>query len=175
MTGIDKDTFRKTEGMLYRFFKQQKELRRLECICTHLEVQKERIRIDLRETNVDIEEESKSITYEERVQTSSSCGSYAEKELIRQITKLENEWKYVRKKLLKNKARMREVERQITPMKVNIDMLSKEAKEFVELKYGDGKSVNWIGDFKYGGARTTAHRRREEIINDIAHWSNLIR
>lgn len=116
--------------------------------------------------------EAKSITYEERVQTSSfSCG-YAEKESIRQITKLEEERKYVRRKLLKKRARISELERQIAPLKFNLSMLSKENKMFIEWKYRECKSVGWISIEMYAGARATAYRKREELVEDIAHWCN---
>ncbi len=171
---IDKETFRKTEGRLYRYFKQIKEIEKLDYVCRELENQKERIRKDLQETNISLEEESKSMTYEERVQTSSSGCGYAEKEAIRQITRLEEEWKYIRKKLLKKRARIRELERQIAPLKFNLSMLSEENKRFIEWKYAECKSVGWIAIEMYAGARATAYRKREELVEDIAQWCNLI-
>lgn len=168
---IDKDTFKKTEGRLYRHYRQLKDIDKLEYVCRELESQKEKIRKDIQETNICLEEESRSITYEERVQTSSS-GSYAENEVVRQIENLEKEWKYVRKKLLKKKARIRELERQVASLKYNIGMLSEESKRFIEWKYGECKSVDWIAAEMYGGARSTAYRKREELVEDIANWCN---
>ncbi|AKA72218.1 hypothetical protein [Clostridium scatologenes] len=66
---LDKEIFKKTEGWLYGYFKQIKELEKLDHMCRELENQKEHIRKDIQETNISLEEESKSITYEERVQT----------------------------------------------------------------------------------------------------------
>ncbi|AJA42577.1 putative transcriptional regulator (endogenous virus) [Clostridium phage phiCT453B] len=171
---INKETFRKTEGRIYRYYKQLKEIDKFEYICRQLEEQKEKIRNDIKETNIFIEEESRSITYEERVQTSSTGSSYAENECIRQIEKLEKEWKYVRRKLLRKKARIRELERQVTPLKYNINMLSEESKRFIEWKYAEGKSVDWIANKMYGGARSTAYRKREELVENIAQWYNII-
>ncbi|PHH02041.1 hypothetical protein [Clostridium sporogenes] len=61
-------------------------------MCCRLEQQKERIKRDIQETNIDLEEESISISYSERVQTS-SVTSHCDREIERQITKLENELK----------------------------------------------------------------------------------
>lgn len=172
---IDKEIFKKVEGRLYRHYKQLKEIDKLEYICRQLEEQKEKIRKDIKETNISIEEESRSITYEERVQTSSSGSSYAENECIRQIDNLEREWKYVRRKLLKKKARIRELERQVAPLKYNINMLSEESKRFIEWKYAEYKSIDWIAGEMYAGARSTAYRKREELVEGIAQWINIIK
>ena len=160
------EIFKKTEGRLYRFYEDQQKIKCLELECIDLEQQKEKIRKDIQETNVFIEEESKSITYEERVQTSSNCTSYAERALINEIDKLEKEWIYVRKKLLKKRVKIRELERKNINIKNNIEMLSEENKRFIELKYGDKKSFEEIGQVLNMG-KTTAYRKREELINNI--------
>ncbi|KEH91664.1 hypothetical protein Z962_p0040 (plasmid) [Clostridium botulinum C/D str. BKT12695] len=166
---------KKTEGRLYRYYKQLKEIDKLEYVCRQLEEQKEKIRNDIKETNISIEEESRSITYEERVQTSSTGSSYAENEVVRQIENLEREWKYVRRKLLKKKARIRELERQVAPLKYNIDMLAEESKRFIEWKYAEHKSIDWIANEMYGGARSTAYRKREELVKEIGQWSDIVK
>ncbi|GAA0115715.1 hypothetical protein [Clostridium senegalense] len=166
--------FQKTEGRLYRFYEDQQKIKCLDLECVDLEQQKEKIRKDIQETNVFIEEESKSITYEERVQTSSNCTSYAERALINEIDKLEKEWIYVRKKLLKKRVKIRELERKNINMKNNIEMLSEENKRFIELKYGDKKSFEEIGQILNMG-KTTAYRKREELINNIGIWINIIK
>ncbi|MCS4471119.1 hypothetical protein JQ038_10310 [Clostridium botulinum] len=94
---MDKETFRRTERMLYVYYRNLKEMEKLEYICNRLEQQKEKIRKDIQETNIDLEEESISISYSERIQTS-SISSHCDREIENQITKLENEWKLIRKK-----------------------------------------------------------------------------
>jgi DNA-directed RNA polymerase specialized sigma subunit len=169
---IDKESFRKTEGRLYRYYNTLQKIKCLNLECTDLELQRERIRKDIKETNVTIDEESKAITYEERVQASSSGTSYAERALIQEIEKLEQEWIYVRKKLLKKRLKIRELEREISSLKSNIQMLSEENHRFIELKYGDKKSIEEVADF-LNMARTTAYRRREELVEDIAKWMSM--
>ncbi|GAA0735599.1 hypothetical protein [Clostridium oceanicum] len=165
---INKDTLKKVEDRLYKYYRQLKWIDKLEYVCRELEEQKGKIRKDITETNISLEEESISIAYEERVQNSYSCSSYAENEVIRQINNLEKEWKYVRNKLLKKKAKIRELEREVAPLKYNIDMLTEESKKFIEWKYAECKSTDWISIQLYGGVRSTAYRRHEEIIKDIA-------
>jgi len=169
---IDKETFRKAEGRLYRHYNILQNIKFLELECEELEKQKERIRRDMRETNVTIEEESRSITFEERVQTSSSGVSYAERALMQEVEKLEKEWIFIRKKLLKKRIKIREIERQVFSLKNNITMLSEENRRFIELKYGDKKSIEEIAD-SLNMARTTAYRKREELVEDIAQWCNI--
>lgn len=171
---LDKENFRKTEGRLYRHYNTLQKIKCFELECEDLEKQKERIKKDMQETNVIIEEESRSITFEERVQTSSSGGSYAERALIQEVDKLEKEWIYIRRKLLKKKIRIRELERQVSTLKNNIFMLSEENRRFIELKYGDKKRVEEIADI-LSMARTTAYRKRDEIVEDIANWAMVLK
>lgn len=117
-------------------------LQKIKCLeleCEDLEKQKEKIRLDIQEANVSIETElNMGIDYSrDRVQTSSSCGRYAEEEMIKEIERLEREWIFVRRRLLKRRAKIRELERKINPLRNNIQMLSEENKSFIEYKYGD--------------------------------------
>lgn len=171
---VDKEIFRRTEGRLYRYFEDKQKIKCLELECIDLDQQKERIRKDIQETNVFIEEESKSMSYEERVQTSTNCTSYAERALINEISNLEKEWIYIRKKLLKKRTRIREIERRVSHIKNNLAMLSEENKRFIELKYGDKQSLEEIGQV-LNIAKTTAHRKREELVENISLWIGIIK
>lgn len=169
---IDKDTFRKIEGRLYKYYRQLKEIDKLEYRCEILEQQKEKIRQDLRETNITIEEESRSVTYEERVQNSPSGTSYAEAAVMREITKLEEEWKYIRRKILKNHARIREFKKQNADMDYIIGLLSTECKLVAEEKYKHENSLEEIGE-KLHMSKSAANRKREDIVNAIAKMLSL--
>jgi hypothetical protein len=54
-------------------------------------------------------------------------------------------------------------------------MLSEESKRLLEWKYGEGKSVEWIATEMFGGARATAYRKREELVEDIAQWCSFVK
>lgn len=170
---MNKETFKKTERMLYVYYRNLKEIEKLSYMCCRLEQQKEKIKRDIQETNIDLEEESISISYSERVQTS-SVTSHCDREIERQITKLENELKLIRKKILKNKARIRQLERETVSINYNLSMLSEESKEFVKLKYKEHRSVPCIAEMMYAGARATAYRKREEILESINQFDKVI-
>ncbi|MGV2643904.1 hypothetical protein GNF86_21220, partial [Clostridium perfringens] len=84
---MDKELFRKTEGKLYRYYNKDKQINSLKDKLTLLNKQIEAINKDLRECNINLEPESKSPSFEERVQTSSDGISYAEREVMR-VTEL---------------------------------------------------------------------------------------
>ncbi|KOY64220.1 hypothetical protein [Clostridium sporogenes] len=170
---MNKETFKKTERMLYVYYRNLKEIEKLSYMCCRLEQQKERIKRDIQETNIEIEEENISISYSERVQTS-NISSHCDREIEHQITKLENEWKLIRKKILKNRAKIRQLERETASINYNINMLSEEAKEFVKLKYKECRSVPCIAEMMYAGARATAYRKREEILESINQFDKVI-
>ncbi len=79
---LDKKLYAKTEGRLYRYFRDIEEVDRLENRCMELEKTKESLRQDIRNTNVSIDAElGMAIGYEERVQTSNTGISRAEQGL----------------------------------------------------------------------------------------------
>lgn len=172
---IDKDLFKKTEGRLYRHYRNKKEIEKLKSRVVLLWKQKEQIEQDIRTTNVKIDYYQSGMALGERVQTSSTGTSYAEREIIKAIEKLERELIQKKKKILKLEARIREKEEQIADMDYNIQMLNEEYKRLIEWKYGENKSLDWIATEMYGGARTTAYRKREEIVESIAQWCNIVK
>jgi uncharacterized coiled-coil protein SlyX len=171
---IDKEVFRKTESRLYRHFKQAKLIEKLKHKIVIMWKQMEQIERDIKETNVTVETGlNMGIDYSrEKIQTSPSGTGYAEQQIILEIGKLERELLYKKKKILKLNARIRELEEQTQDMQYNLSTLSEEAKIFVEWKYGEEKSVEWIANEMYGGARATAYRKREELVENIAQWCN---
>lgn len=171
---IDKDLFKKTEGRLYRYYRNLKEIEKLKKVIETLNKQVEQIEDKIRNTNVKIDYYQSGMALGERVQTSSTGTSYAEREIIKAIEKLERELIQKKKKILKLEARIREKEEQIADMDYNIQMLNEEYKKLIEWKYGEGKSIDWIATEMYGGARTTAYRKREEIVESISQWCNII-
>jgi len=171
---MDKSLFRSTERKLYNYFEQEEVIKSIKCKIEKLEKQVEQITEDIKNNNVVITEESRSISYEERVQSSSDCTSYAERELIKAIERLETEKDYKLTKILDLKASMREIEESSYAIEYNIKMLSKEDYNFIELKYKRKLSIEEVAD-ELGMARATAYRKREELIEDIANWCNIIK
>ncbi len=92
----------------------------------HLSNRIEIIMDKIKNNNVTLEEESRSRTYDEIVQTSSNGTSYAERELIRQIERLEIELGEKIKKKGKVEYKIREIEEEISVMEDNLSSLNEE-------------------------------------------------
>lgn len=175
MTGIDKDTFRKTEGRLYRHYQQLKLIDKLKHKVVILYKQLEAIENDLRTTNIKIDPvESRSFDYsKERVTSSNTGTSYAESEIVRSIEKLEREYIYKKRKMLKLHTRIRQMEEEIEDMRYNLSLLNEENKQFIEWKYGEKKSIEFIAQ-QLSIAPATAYRKREELVEEIAQFGRLV-
>jgi hypothetical protein len=146
---LDKEIFKKTEGQLYGYFRDLKEIELLEIDCR------------------DLQEQEKNIEW--------SMESMIENEDEKEIKQLKDELKFVNKKLCKNMARIRQLKRNIAILKkvLTVPPLSKEIMEFITYKYKLNKSVGWIANEMYGGVRSTAYRWREDIVKDIVKWKRV--
>ena len=171
---MDKELFRKTEAKLYRYYESKKHLFGLTEKIKRLEYQKETIEYDIKHTNIRIDPYQNGIGINERVQTSSTGTSYAEQEIIKEIEKLEKERVKIIKQILKTKAKKRELEDYISNMEFNINMLNEESKRFLELKYSDKAKVIAISQ-KMNMAVATVYRIREEIVENVANFMNIIK
>lgn len=164
---LDKEIFKKIEGRLYRYYKDMSEIDRLEYRCMVLEKAKEQLREDIRNTNISIETElNMGIIYEEKVQ-SSSGSSYAEQETIRQVEKLEQEWKNTRRQILKIHARIREIKNKNADMNYIMRLLGSKYKLIAEMKYKEELSLDQIGN-KLHMDKSTVSRNRERIVMDVS-------
>ena len=166
---MDKELFRKTEGKLYRYYQSKKKIRELNNEISNLEYHRERVEYDIRHANVTIDYYQNGTGLQERVQSSTSGFSYAEIEMCKEIEKLEREHLRINKKILKIKAKIRELEEFIRHMNENVEQLNEEDKRFIELKYGDKENLLYIS-IKLNMSKTTAYRKREEIVENIAEY-----
>jgi transcriptional/translational regulatory protein YebC/TACO1 len=143
---LDKETFKKTEGKLYGYFRDLKEMELLEIDCKDLQDQEESIQWDIKHS-----------------------------EDTKEVRQLKDELKCVDKKLRKNMARIRQLKRNIAPLKkvLTVPPLSEEIMKFIVYKYKLNKSVGWIANEMYGGVRSTAYRWREDILEDIVKWGRI--
>ncbi|SHK38535.1 hypothetical protein SAMN02745248_02422 [Hathewaya proteolytica DSM 3090] len=171
---MDKELFRKTEGKLYRYYRQKRKIEGYNRQIETLERSIEEIEQNIRDTNVTIDYFQNGQGIEERVQTSSTGSSYAESQIIKAITSLEKELGFKTRKIVKLKAKVRETKEFISYMEYNLSMLEEEDKQFIELKYGDGRNIIYISQ-TLNIAQATCYRKREELIHNIAQFENLIK
>ena len=94
--------------------------------------------------------------------------------MIKEIERLERERVKIVKQILKTKAKKRELESYISNMDFNINMLNEESKRFLELKYSDKAKVISIAQ-KMNMAVATVYRIREEIVENVANFMNIIK
>lgn len=172
---ITKETFRKTEARLYNYYKQLKILEKLKCKIKLLKMQQSEIELEMKNlNNLTLEVYANmGIDYSrDKIQTTSTGTGESERETIKYITRLEKERDHKVREIMKCNARLREIDLQCQDMKYNLSMLNEECRRFIEWKYGENKSIEWIGEEMYVGSRATAYRKRDELIEGIAQWNN---
>ena len=167
---LDKETFRKAEGKLYRYFRDMEEVDKLEYRCMELEKTKESLRRDIRNTNVSIDAElGMAIGYEERVQTSITGTSRVEQGIVKEIEKMLREWKQIRKQILKNHYRIREIQRQNTDMNFLFRNMGTEYKLIAEMKYKEKLGLEKIGE-RLHIDKSTVKRKKDKIVKDVSKF-----
>lgn len=167
---MDKELFKKTENRLYNYYIHLKLIEKLKHRVLLLWKQKEQIEkemVELKNLNIDAYSNIGIDYSSERIQSSSSGTSKAEGEVIKYINNLDRQHKDIIKKIYNTNLKIRELELQIQDIQFNLSKLPEESKKFIELKYRDGRSVEWIANVMYGGARSTGYRKRKKLIKDI--------
>lgn len=166
---LDKYIFRSTEGKLYSYYRKIKEVDRKRERIEELDRKIREIEEDIKNTNVNIDYYQGAMPISERVQTSSNGTSYAETQIVKAIDDLEREKAFRIRTKLKLKAKIRTMEDFILYMSQTIDSLNlgEENMRFIELKYGDGADMIIIAN-KLNMAKTTAYRKRKEIVTAVA-------
>ena len=176
---IDEKTFKKVEGMLYRYYRQKKELKDIQDKIIFLEKEIERIEKRIRTTDVTIIDFYKPGNMEERVQTSSSNTSYAEQQMTKAIEDLEKQQLEIKKKILRLTCKESNLREFIYTIDKNIEMLGSKEKKFIELKYGKCLPILEIYRQTYDQFNLEQasyyNSVRNKIVENIAHWMNLIK
>ena len=164
---MDKELFRKTEGALYGYYK---DLRRIEAVRKEISILNKIIDdldSNIRSCNVKIDPSQNGAGICEKVQTSPDGTSYAEKEIIKGIDRMEKETAQRINKLFKLECEERNLSYKIQKMNINIDMLSDECKKFLDLKYNKQLGMRALA-LEMNMSKNTAYSLRESIVNNIA-------
>jgi len=166
---MDKELFEKTESQLTKYFSKDKIVKSLKDKLLLLDKQIKSINEDLRKCNVSIEPESSSPNFEERVQTSGTGMSYAEREVMR-VTELQ-----IRRKTKKQLERQNVLE-EIDTIEIDCNEIEWKIKDFtgelkilLELKYKDGLGENAIAE-KIHLSQSQVNRIKQQIIRKITMW-----
>lgn len=171
---MDKDLFRKTERMLYNYFKKNKIIEHKKNLINILNKRIDEIEKDIKKVNVQIDYDLQAIPGRERVQTSSTGTSYAERAIVKAIENLEKEKADKQEQILNIKSCITELEEESSCIECNIGMLQEEEKKFITLKYGKELSVEEVGE-EMGMCRSVAYNKRKELVNNIIIWNEIIK
>jgi len=172
---LNKELFRKTEGELYGYFYDIEDLKRVRAEIVSLNIAIKNLDRRIRECNVKIDpEQSGCMQITERVQTSTNCTSYVEKEISKAIGDMEREQAHKIRKLFKLECRERNLSYKVENMRRNIEMLKLEYKKFLELKYNQVK-YDRLGmrdiALELNMGKNKAYELREKLVNDIARFN----
>ena len=166
---MSRDRFKQTEDKLYNYFNKEKKIATLNYRIEVLKKQIDKINQELRECNINIEIESSSPGFEERVQTSSDGTSYAERELIR-ITDLK-----LKRKLSKGieieelKEKIENIELDNCILEYNLQFINKEWYKLLELKYKFKKNEVQIS-LEMNISQSQVNKIKQKVIADIRRW-----
>ncbi|MFT8313190.1 MAG: hypothetical protein ABF633_02925 [Clostridium sp.] len=166
---IDKETFRKTEKKLYNYFKKDKKINSLKQKITLLNKHIDQIEYKLKHTDISIPEESKSMTFEERVQTSSTGESYAERTALRITDRLIKEESRKFDEISEIEEEIRNIEADNIIIEENIKLLRKEDIEFLKSKY-DKELPDWEVGLNLNMSQSKVTRKRQRLVDNIANW-----
>lgn len=166
---MDKELFRKTEGKLYRYYNKDKQINSLKEKLALLDKQIELINKDLRNCNISIDPESKSPSFEERVQASSDGISYAEREAMR-VTELKirraTQKQIKRENVLEQ---LDSIEIEANEIEWKIRDFNEELKKLLELKYKKKFNEEKIAQEMHLN-QSQVNRKKQQIINKIVMW-----
>ena len=155
--------YRRVEGMLYSHYRKKKKIYILRVRLARTEERIYKLRKDIRECNVELEDTLQAIDYsKDRVQTSSTI-SNIEKSLEIAIDKLIKELGINIRQKYKLKNKIMNLEKQIENIDMLLEKLTDEELEIVELKYAEEMNYREM-EQKLFMARSTIQRKKDRII-----------
>ena len=166
---MSRDKFKKTEDKLYNYFNKEKKIATLNYRIEVLKKQIYTINQELKSCDVNIEIESSSPGFEERVQSSSDGTSYAEREVIR-ITDLK-----LKRKLSKEieieeiKEEIENIELDNSILEYNLQYINEEWYKLLELKYKFKKNETQIS-LEMNISQSQVNKIKQKAIADIRRW-----
>lgn len=166
---MDKELFEKTESQLTRYFSKDKIIKSLTDKLSLLDKQIKSIDEDLRTSNISIEPESSSPSFEQKVQTSASGISYAEREIMR-VTEYKIK-RMTEKQMEKEKTleQIDKIELDYNFIKDAIEPIQGISKELLELKYKKGLGEQEIGN-KLHLTQSQINKKKWRLVKKIADW-----
>lgn len=162
--------YKETEEKLYKYFNKDSIYRGLNKQLDVFNKQIADLEKELKECSyIDIEEESKSPAFEERIQTSSNGTSYAEGQIIK-LTELKLKRKakkeIERENILEQLEDMETIE---SEMDWKVEQLQGRFKELLKMCYKDNMNEVQIS-FKLHLSQSQVNKRKNQILEKIFMW-----
>lgn len=169
---LDKTLFRATERKLYNYFSKDRKVNAINRKIELLNKQIEEIKTKIQNNDIFIPEESRSITYDERVQSSSDGTSYAERTAVRIVDNLEKERVRKSEEISHLEEELRTIEADCCIIGSNMNFLKDEYIEILKTKYSSDKFniADWEIGQRINKSEVSVYRLRCRLIEDIANW-----
>ncbi|WP_373845196.1 hypothetical protein [Clostridium sp.] len=157
------------EQKLFNYFNRDKRIRVLNNRLELLRKQISEINYKLEHIDYDLPEESMAIGYDEKVKTSPTGYSFAERTLYNITDRLLESKKIKEGQIANIENTIRDIIADSTNIGDNIELIRDGDREFLKQKYKYGKK-DWQLGMEYGISRQAASKRKNTIILDILKW-----
>ncbi|WP_252224600.1 MULTISPECIES: hypothetical protein [unclassified Clostridium] len=162
--------YKETEDKLYKYFNRDRIYKGLNSQLTVLNKQIDQLNNELKDCKyINVDEESSSPSFDERVQTSSSCTSYVESQVIK-LTDMKLRRK--EKKELEREnilSQLGDLESIVVEMEWKVGQLRDNYKKMLSMVYKDNMNEVQIS-FKLHLSQSQVNKRKNKILEHIFMW-----
>ncbi|NFS12630.1 hypothetical protein FDE77_15515 [Clostridium botulinum] len=162
--------YKETEDKLYKYFNRDRIYKGLNSQLTVLNKQIDELNNELKDCKyINVDEESSSPGFDERVQTSSSCTSYVESQIIK-LTDMKLRRK--EKKELEREnilSQLGNLESIVAEMEWKVDQLENDYKRMLSMIYKDKMNEIPIA-FELHLSQSQVNKRKNKILEHIFMW-----
>ncbi|NFN81236.1 hypothetical protein FDB25_12525 [Clostridium botulinum] len=162
--------YKETEDKLYKYFNRDRIYKGLNSQLTVLNKQIYELSNELKDCKyINVDEESSSPSFDERVQTSSSCTSYVESQVIK-LTDMKLRRK--EKKELEREnilSQLGDLESIVAEMEWKVGQLRDNYKKMLSMVYKDNMNEVQIS-FKLHLSQSQVNKRKNKILEHIFMW-----
>ncbi|NFH70107.1 hypothetical protein FDC35_13265 [Clostridium botulinum] len=162
--------YKETEDKLYKYFNRDSIYKGLNSQLTVLNKQIDELNNELKDCKyINVDEESSSPGFDERVQTSSSCISYVESQVIK-LTDMKLRRK--EKKELEREnilSQLGDLESIVVEMEWKVGQLRDNYKKMLSMVYKDNMNEVQIS-FKLHLSQSQVNKRKNKILEHIFMW-----
>ncbi|NFO86470.1 hypothetical protein FDC58_10590 [Clostridium botulinum] len=162
--------YKETEDKLYKYFNRDRIYKGLNSQLTVLNKQIDELSNELKDCKyINVDEESSSPSFDERVQTSSSCTSYVESQVIK-LTDMKLRRK--EKKELEREnilSQLGDLESIIAEMEWKVGQLRDNYKKMLSMIYKENMNEVQIS-FKLHLSQSQVNKRKNKILEHIFMW-----